>query len=420
MTSDSLPQIFMVETTLACNLKCPECFTGAGKIRRNGKFMSLKDFRIIMEKIRPYVKYLYLYSWGEPMLNKDMIPMIRYASEISRTNISTNGLILTEETAEALITSGVGDIIVSMDGMTQNVYQKYRIGGDVSKAKHSLETLQHFNIKHGRKVNIIPQFIVFKHNQDEMQAFRDFCLSMELTPSFKAPYIRTRESGLAYSSYPQFIRPHFPDVASLRVAMTECLDPRQVFTILMDGSVVICCNDFGNETCFGNIFEKDVADIWHSDSYVTFRRDILTGHAPDFCINHCMSYFLESEEDIAAGFFNSGIASLSEQGEMLFMTGETQAAEEMFMKAVALDQDADAAHNNLAVIFWHKGDTDTAIRHFTAALAKNPNYKPAIINYANVLLSLGRRNDAKKFADNYSRNHPGDKEMMALTAELSQ
>lgn len=410
----------MIETTLACNLKCPECFTGAGKIQRNGKFMSFNSFRIIMEKIRPYVKYLYLYSWGEPMLNKDMLAMIRYASTVTRTNISTNGLILTEETAEALITSGIGDIIVSMDGVTQDVYQKYRIGGDVSKAKHSLEMLQRFNIKHGRKVNIIPQFIVFRHNQDEMRAFHDFCVRMDLTPGFKAPYIRTRESGLAYSSYPQFIRPHFPDIASLRAAMTECLDPRQVFTVLMDGSVVICCNDFRNETCFGNIFEKDVVDIWHSDSYVTFRRDILTGRAPDFCINHCMSYFLESPEDIASGFFNSDLASLSEQGEMLFMTGDTQAAEEMFMKALSLDQDSDAAHNNMAVIFWQKGEADASFRHFAAALAKNRDYRPAVINYANALLSLGRKSNARKVANDYIRNHPEDTELIAFTAELSQ
>ena len=80
------------------------------------------------------------------MLNKDIISMSQYASAFCKTNISTNGISLTTEKAEELITSGVTDIIVSIDGVTQDVYEKYRKGGNVKKAMSSLESLQYCNM----------------------------------------------------------------------------------------------------------------------------------------------------------------------------------------------------------------------------------------------------------------------------------
>jgi len=196
--------------------------------------------------------------------------MVRYASQFSRTNISTNGLMLTPQLAEELITSGVAEVIVSIDGVSQEVYEQYRVGGDAAKAFAALELLQHLNLKHGSPVQLIPQFIAFQHNQHEMGAFKGKCESLGLSPSFKAPYIRTNDSRFAYSDIPQLQRPHFPDLPSLRQAMGECPNPRHVFTILLDGSVVVCCHDYRGATSFGNIFEQDVLEIWNSQPYRQF------------------------------------------------------------------------------------------------------------------------------------------------------
>ena len=57
--------------------------------------------------------------------------------------------------------------------------------------------------------------------------------------------------------------------------------------------MIICCHDYNKATCFGNIFETNVLDIWNNPEYRKFRWNILTGNAPDFCLNNCLSYFLE-------------------------------------------------------------------------------------------------------------------------------
>jgi len=288
----SYPRIFSVETSLACDLRCPECAIGGGNITRPRGFMSFDQFKGIADKIRPYCEYLYLHLWGEPLLNRDIIAMIKYASQFTRTNISTNGMSLSPQIAEELITSGVTDILFSIDGMTQETYEKYRVGGDFYQAVNALKMLQHVNQKHGSPVKIVPQFVVFKHNQHEMETFQNFWRLFGLEASFKAPYIR-KASKFQHSDLPEYVRASYPNVQSLYAAMSTCQDPQKVLTVLRDGSVVACCYDHNNDTSFGNIFKQEVMDIWNSQGLINFRKKMQSGDPPDFCKNACLLYRLE-------------------------------------------------------------------------------------------------------------------------------
>lgn len=299
-TDDQLrspPKTFFIETTLGCNLRCPECAVGGGLIERSKGMMSYEQFRLIADKIRPYAKYVYLFIWGEPLLNPDIFKIIACTAEFAPCSISTNGMVLTQENAEKLIASGVRDIIFSIDGVSQEVYEKYRVGGDVDKAFQSLALLCEINKRQGNRVNIYPQFVVFRHNQHEMDRFAKKCAEMGLSSTFKAPYIRKGYSCYQYSENPNYQRPHFRDINQLRMAMKNCSDPREVFTVLVDGSVVLCCNDHNGSTNFGNVFKQTVMDVWNSPSYLKCRTDIISGKAPSFCIESCMVWFLEDRED---------------------------------------------------------------------------------------------------------------------------
>ena len=194
-----------------------------------------------------------------------------------------------ESSAEALIRSGVTDLIVSIDGVSQEAYAKYRIGGKAEKAINGLRMLHKLNERFQTRVNILPQFIVFKHNQHEIQAFQEICDSLSLQPSFKAPYLRAG-SKLEHSDIPGMIRQIATDPDERRANMRECPNGFNVFTMLLDGSVVACCYDHNRKTCFGNIFENEVLEIWESPDYVRFREDLRTGNAWKFCMEECLLY----------------------------------------------------------------------------------------------------------------------------------
>ncbi|MDD2733782.1 MAG: SPASM domain-containing protein [Desulfuromonadaceae bacterium] len=291
------PKIFAIESTLACDLRCPECAIGGGMVKRAKGLMTFDQYKLIADKIRPYAQYVYPHIWGEPMLNPDIFIMLEYTATFTKSNISTNGQSMTPEMAERLIKSGVTDIIVSIDGVTQEIYEQYRVGGSLKKALEALAMLQHFNSIIGGRVNISPQFIVFKHNQHQIEDFRKICASLGLTPYFKPPYIRKTDSCFQYSALPEYFRPHFSDLDSLKSAMGECSSPKDVFNVLADGTVVACCHDYGGFTNFGNIFNQDVMEIWNGPKMNAFRTALASGNTPDFCLNKCMSYFMDESGD---------------------------------------------------------------------------------------------------------------------------
>ncbi len=282
------PTLFSIETMLGCNLGCVECAIGAGLVRRKYGYMRFEQFAVIAEKIKPYCTYAYLHLWGEPMINPDIIPIIQLASTFTKTNISTNANILDESLAEKLICSGVTDIIVSIDGMSQRTYGIYRRRGNLSKALLGLTYLVKFNMLTGGKVNIISQFVVFDHNKHEMEKFYNFCKEIGLDPSFKAPYIRNN-SYLQYSGIQQFERKICDDEEVRKKNMSTC-NVDDSFTILLDGSVVACCYDHNGKTSFSNIFFHSVEEIWNNEKYSAFRNNLKSRNTPSFCTADCLMF----------------------------------------------------------------------------------------------------------------------------------
>jgi len=391
----TLPSIFTIETVLGCNLSCPECAVGGDFVKRKKGWMIFDQFKVIADKIRPFCRYLNLHNWGEPLLNEDIFKMIQYARSFTKTNISTNGQMITEEKAEKLIFSGVTDIIVSIDGVSQGVYEKYRRGGDVRKAINALRMLQHYNEQYGSKVNLIPQFIVFKHNEHEMEEFNGMCLSLGLRPFFKAPYLRSKNPTTASSDVPQYVRPTYPDMSSLKSVMRECQNVKVVFTVLLDGTVVVCCHDYGGITSFGNIFKQSVEEIWDQDEYRVFRSKVLSGEAPAFCIQNCMTWFLDESHArnekkpkpnavIEIEECGSG-NKLNNYGESLFAEGKLSEAISVFFKATKVDPENATAHNNLGVLYWQKGEDEKALVHFGKAMEIDPGNKGSILGIDGVL-----------------------------------
>jgi MoaA/NifB/PqqE/SkfB family radical SAM enzyme len=285
-----LPRTFSIEPILSCNLRCPECHIGGGRIERRGRPMTFQKYKILADRIQPFATYVNLHLWGEPLLNKDIFEMIRYTARFATVNISTNANLLTERMAEDLILSGVRHLIVSIDGATQKTYAKYRVGGDLSRVLEALGWLTKYNHLHGKRVRIVPQFVVFRHNEHEIEDFRQLCSSYGLVPSFKKPYVGV-ESRFAHSRWEHYRRKRVDDVAEFRcLAATDCRSATDTMTIMVDGSVGICCYDSNGEMVFGNVFEQNVLEIWHSPACERARYNIFVGSSPVFCTENCLLY----------------------------------------------------------------------------------------------------------------------------------
>ena len=132
-----------IDTTNICQLKCPLCHTGLGTIDRDKGIMHFETYTKTIDQIKDYCVWLSLYSWGEPFLNRRIHEFVAYAHQNRIATIMSTNLVkpLSPEMTENIIKSGLDVLIVSLDGVTQEVYEKYRVGGRLDRVLDNLRLL---------------------------------------------------------------------------------------------------------------------------------------------------------------------------------------------------------------------------------------------------------------------------------------
>ena len=124
----SMPKLITVEPTNHCDLKCPLCPTGIGDKSVEYGLLRLEKFKKVIDIFGKWAQTIQLFSWGEPTLNKSFIEMIRYASQDPykiRSSTSVNLNNVTDEQIKGLLTSNLDLLTISIDGITQEIYEKY-------------------------------------------------------------------------------------------------------------------------------------------------------------------------------------------------------------------------------------------------------------------------------------------------------
>ncbi len=165
-----------VETTNKCNLHCPLCLRGRGKLNRPEGIMSFINYKKVIDKLSPYLFHVRLHGWGEPFLNPDLMKMVHYAhSKGIYTNFHTNGHFLTEKNIEAMIDAGLDEVNIALDGMSQETYHKFRVGGNMKTVCNGVKKFCEIKKKRQLKYPLINlQFLVMAHNEHEIPLIKKF------------------------------------------------------------------------------------------------------------------------------------------------------------------------------------------------------------------------------------------------------
>src|SRR3954453_4282300 len=158
------------EPTTICNLRCPECPSGLRAFTRPRGMLEMNFFRQMIDQLAPELLYLTFYFQGEPFLNPDFLEMVRYAgSRKIYTATSTNAHYLNDENARKTIESGLDRLIISIDGTTQDVYQQYRVGGNLEKVLEGARNIVKWKRElKSRTPFIFFQFLVVKPNEHQI------------------------------------------------------------------------------------------------------------------------------------------------------------------------------------------------------------------------------------------------------------
>lgn len=276
------PTTLSIEPTTSCNLRCPECASGLRSFTRPTGMLQDQLFEKVIDQVKGHLTWLHLYFQGEPFLNPRFLEMVEYAnSKGIFTSTSTNAHYLQEKHVDAVLKSGLQQLIVSMDGITQEVYEQYRIGGSLEKVQEGIKLLLSERKKAKQNFpRVVLQFLVTGQNEHQLPALKTWAEEMQVDElQLKTTQIYEFENGselipsdLGYSRY----IPAGNGKWKLKKKIeNKCWRMWQGAVVTWDGKVVPCCFDKDASNVMGELKSHSLSSIWTSLGYQNFRAQLL-------------------------------------------------------------------------------------------------------------------------------------------------
>jgi radical SAM protein with 4Fe4S-binding SPASM domain len=288
------PVSVSVEPTTSCNLRCPECPSGLRAFTRPTGMLQKSFFRDTIDQLSKDLLYLVFYFQGEPYLNPEFLEMVRYAAKKGiYTATSTNAHFLSDSNAKETVKSGLDRLIISIDGTTQDVYEQYRVGGNIEKVLEGARNIVKWKKKLKSKTPFVfLQFLVVKPNQHQLDDVKK--LSREIgvdAVRFKTAQIYDYQNDPndlipTIDKYSRYAKEKTGERALKNSLQNHCWRLWHATVITWDGLVVPCCFDKDAQHRLGDLKSMPFKEIWHNKQYVNFRRNILQSRNNiDICAN---------------------------------------------------------------------------------------------------------------------------------------
>lgn len=277
------PFSLSIEPTTACNLGCPACPSGLKVFTRPTGKLNLEMHKEWLQQFAPTVFYINYYFQGEPFLHPQFLDIVKAAKQKRiYTATSTNAHFIDAKKADAIVASGLDRLIISIDGLTQETYESYRVNGSLEKV---IEGSKHL-VAAKRKAKsqtpyLIFQFLVVKANEhqiDQVQQLADEIGIDEVR--FKTAQVYDYANGNELipdnEAYSRYVKQKDGTYRVKYVGGNHCWRMWSSSVITFDGQVVPCCFDKDAEHPLGSLQERSFREIWKSPEYTGFRKAVLS------------------------------------------------------------------------------------------------------------------------------------------------
>ncbi len=205
------PQKVIMNVTYVCNNHCTFCAVGT-RTQLDGHPTRQREH---LARFRRAGVRMVDFDGGEPTLNPELIPLIRYARALGydRINVTTNGrLCAYPEFAARLVTSGLTTLLVSVHGATARSHG--REVGVAEAFEQTVAGIRNLVAAAPPGVELGANITLTKHNHEELAAVADLVMSL----------------GLAWLNV-QFLTPfgrattrHAPDTAAAAAVTMRVID----------------------------------------------------------------------------------------------------------------------------------------------------------------------------------------------------
>jgi len=278
---------------------------------RTGRTMDISLFKRIIDETCHGVTSYSLFNWGEPLLVKDFRERLIYLYNQKRSealiDISTNGMLMDEETSKFLIEHDV-EVTVSFDGANKDTFERIRRGANYDLICRHLKTICRIAAKMAPHRAPGIYITIQRDNWNELFEIVETVRALGVRRIGMGPVVTPKEytvkptkdvlsnitraidhaekSGMVVDVFPTRMGEYVWDgnsyVDANRFYIDEnCDAPLTCASIGWDGDVFLCCNE---GELVDNLRNKSFSDIWMGDKYQELRERVNTREAmPQKC-----------------------------------------------------------------------------------------------------------------------------------------
>lgn len=272
------PFTILLELSRICNLKCRFCPQSDKNsfYMFDKKFLHIEEIEKIIDQVKAFpnkLKKIYLHGTGESTLNSELAQIVAFIKESGVTeqiDLTTNGVLLTEELGKQLVESGINHIHISLEALSDEDYNEIT---QTNKNYYSVvfkNIKDFYRIRGNCRLSVKIASVSLKSEDDKtkfLQTFSPYCDEIfvenifPIWPLFKLPYV-VKEDGVG--QYGQTV-----------VEKKVC---PQIFTTLAiksDLTVSACSMDYNNTLALGNLNQETLYEIWNGERLSELRNSHL-------------------------------------------------------------------------------------------------------------------------------------------------
>ncbi|WP_144796790.1 TIGR04347 family pseudo-SAM/SPASM protein [Halorubrum depositum] len=158
--------------TKRCNLYCEHCYAAADKERAPNE-LSTAEGKALIDDLAEFGVPVLLFSGGEPLVREDLADLVAYADDAGiRPVLSTNGTLLTRESARELKAAGLKYAGVSVDGLPERNDRIRGEEGAFDAAVRGIEACLDVGLKTGLR------YTITEHNVEDLAGVVDLLVDV--------------------------------------------------------------------------------------------------------------------------------------------------------------------------------------------------------------------------------------------------
>lgn len=318
-----------IKITARCNLRCTFCHYWR---MREPDELTTDEYRRVLDELAAAGCVKVHFSGGEATLRKDVFDLLAHASRLGmKANLTTNGTLLNEERARAMVEAGTHSVSLSLDGPEPKSHDALRgVPGAFARTVEGIRLLARARDRARSRMKLRLNTVLTRHNYRRLPEVIDLAADLgmvEVHPmpvdergeeplnrlskkdiqyfnAIIAPLARGARERAGYSLAPHLVYPFGVSESDVAYAVKGkyargyfeervCYVPWLHLFVAWNGDVFLCCMARGKTEPLGNLRRNSVAEVFNGESYRGIRRQFLTS-MPRVC-HRCDMFVAENQ-----------------------------------------------------------------------------------------------------------------------------